>query len=357
MNNYAELEVQSVERPLPDVLRIALAVPKELRDRFSFLAGQHLCLRANVAGKMLQRSYSIHSSPSHWTALNLSIRKIPDGQMSHHLFQHTKAGQKLLVRPPAGSFVAQTDAAARRTWYLFAAGTGITPIWSMVQAVLEDEPKSFVRLLYGNKRQDSILFKREIDALAKSYGPRLLVAHTLSAAKIGWLSNKRWEGLQGRIRPELIDAFLRSYPPPAQDCEYRICGPARMNQETKAHLVALGADPARVTYEQFGGQKATVSSTSEKTQWVETECELSVQGRTTQVKVPRGLTLLEGIKAAGLEVPHSCEAGVCGSCQATLVQGAVHMPHHPALDASDLADQQILVCQARAKTAVTKLRF
>lgn len=357
MNTFAELEVQSIDHPLPDVLSIALKVPEALRDAFSFLAGQHLCLQANVDGKLLKRNYSIHSSPSRWTTLNLSIRRIPEGQMSNHLFQTLKIGQKLSVRPPAGSFIAQTDAAARRSWYLFAAGTGITPIWSMVQAILQDEPKSFVRLLYGNKDQESILFKQELEELAKHFGPRLIVAHTLSAAKSGWLSSDRWEGLKGRISPEIIDAFLQRYPPPAQDCEYRVCGPASMNRDTKAHLLTLGAEPARVSYEQFGGQKATVSSSSEKAQWVDTDCELSLEGKATQIKIPRGLTLLEGIKAAGIKVPHSCEAGVCGSCQATLEQGDVHMPHHPALDASDLADQQILVCQARAKSSVTKLRF
>lgn len=355
MSHFHELQIQSADRPLPDVVTLSLRVPEHLRETFAFVAGQHLGVQREIDGETLRRNYSIHSCPYSWTTLDISVRHIPRGRVSGDLFANAKPGQTLRVSPPRGRFIAETGPKSRRTWFLFAAGTGITPILSMTKAVLQGEPKSFVRLLYGNRNQDSILFAQELEELSAQFGARFLLQQTLSAPQSGksWYL-QRWEGMTGRIDKGTLDLFIQAYPAPAQDCQYRICGPDTMNRGVRDYLVEIGVEAERIRFEHFG---APLPNNVTDTASVASDCEVELGPDSRTIHIPQGQRLLDAMRSQGISPPYSCESGVCGTCVAQLVEGEVYMKHRAALDDEDVQAKKILVCQALARSPHLKIRF
>lgn len=327
---------------------VTFNVPPELAETFQWQAGQHLTLRFHLDGAEHRRCYTISNPPGE--ALRISVKKVPGGLVSNHIATGLAAGDRIDVLPPFGSFALVPGQLARRTHYFFGAGSGITPLYAMINAVLEDEPHSVAHLVYGNKTADGIIFRKELDTLEAGYPERFSVRHVLSSPSL-WSMFTPWRS--GRVDAEIVKAVLTETPPVAQDTQYWICGPGAMNADVKAALMALDVPADRIHMESFGGTKAPDKSA----EGVDATARISLNGDTRDIPVLAGQTVLEAVRAADLAPPFSCQSGVCGACKARLTDGRVHMHSRMALDDGEIDKGEILTCQSVAMSEQLAVRF
>jgi ring-1,2-phenylacetyl-CoA epoxidase subunit PaaE len=316
---------------------ITFSVPPHLASEFTWRPGQHLSLRLQVNGEERRRSYTISNPPG--APLRITVKRVKKGCVSNFVGDTLKVGDQLEVMAPKGRFVLDPQALGHRTHYFFAAGSGITPIFSMVNAVLADEPYAVAHLVYGNVEAGDILFEAELTELLERYGDRLTVRHVLSAPSM-WSWFTPWR--KGRVDAEAIQAAITETPPVAQDVHYWICGPGSMNQDVRQALNGLDVPNSRIHSESFGGEGAQDTSVS----GVASQVTVKLLGQTQTVSVAAGQTLLEAMRASGLRPPFSCQSGVCGACIARTSQGKVHMRSRVALEDGDISKGYVLTCQS-----------
>lgn len=327
---------------------VTFAVPHELDELFKWQAGQHLTVRLNIKGEEHRRSYTISNPPQ--AALRITVKRVKGGTVSNYIGDRLFVGDKLDVMPPFGHFTLKPGALKRRTHYFFGAGSGITPLYSMINAVLADEPHSVAHLLYGNATESSIIFKKELDQLQQQYPERLSVRHILSDPSM-WSWFTPWK--KGRISALTLGEVLSAAPPVAQDVQYWICGPGTMNRDVKAALMELDASADRIHMESFGG--ITESDTS--VMGMAAQARIFLNGSVNNLPVARDQTILDAIRAAGLNPPFSCQSGVCGACIARLKEGSVHMRNRMALEDRDIERGLILTCQSVASNERLTVEF
>lgn len=334
-----------------DCVALTLDVPEQLRSVFDYRPGQYLTLEFTIDGQTVRRAYSLCSSPRLDKQLQIGVKRIDDGLVSRHIHGTLQAGDTVQVLPPDGQFHVDTDPKARRSYYLFAAGSGITPVYSIARTVLASEPYSHVYLLYGSRDEEHIIFGEQLEQLQAEHPGHFMVQHQLSqplSHKWSSLLSSReyWKGATGRIDAKAIEQFILDHPPQAQEAIYCVCGPGAMIEQTEATLRSLDVADEHIKIEHFGdansrdgninGQKATAVA--------------HYAGETLHANITAEQTLLEGFQAAGHTLPNSCQSGVCGQCVAQLKSGDVAMRSHMALDDEDLKAGKILCCQAVAKS-------
>ncbi|MEX0304024.1 MAG: 2Fe-2S iron-sulfur cluster-binding protein [Leisingera sp.] len=348
MSHFHSLAVADVRPEIGGAAAsVTFSVPEALRDTFDWQAGQHLTLRYTVDGKEHRRCYSISSPPG--GSLRITVKRVQGGVVSNHIAEQLAAGSRVEVTPPAGRFVLRAAPLARRTHYFFGAGSGITPLYAMISAVLEQEPHSAAHLIYGNSSADSILFRDELEALAAAHPDRFTLRHVLSAPSLwSWFSPWR----SGRIDAEAISAAFAGTPPVAQDVRYWICGPGSMNTSVRQALMGLDVPDWRIHMESFGGAVKGADA-----EGIAATAAVILNGARREIAVAADQTLLEAALAAGLKPPHSCQSGVCGACKARLTAGRVRMRAQMALEDSEVAGGQILCCQAVAETPELAVAF
>lgn len=327
---------------------VTFDVPAGLADQFHWQAGQHLTLRFMLDGGEVRRSYTIANPPG--AALRITVKRVPGGQVSNHIGDQLRVGDIVDVMPPFGGFTLPPGATARRTHYFFGAGSGITPLWAMINAVLAQEPHSVAHLIYGNAREDSILFRAPLEALEQAQPSRLTLRHLLSAPSL-WSWFTPWR--KGRLDAKAVAAAISETPPVAQDVHYWICGPGSMNGDVKSALMAMDVPANRIHMESFGG--ATALDTT--VEGIAAQAQVTLKGVTHEVPVAKGQTLLEAALAAQLTPPFSCQSGVCGACRGRLTEGKVHLRARMALEDKEVEAGAILSCQAVATTSELKVDF
>lgn len=328
--------------------KVEFDVPDALYSVFSWLPGQHITLRLKVEGQDVTRSYTICSSPHTGEALSITVKRVQDGLVSNFINDHCEVGDIIEILPPAGSFYVEASTRHRRTHYLFAAGSGITPIYSMFQSILLEEPDSFVFLLYGNTDEESILFREELQQWCEGYPKNCVVRHILSRPRH---TSSCWR--TGRIDEAAVRTFIRTHPPIAQDAHYSICGPGTMNEAVQSALTRIDVPKERIHMESFGGANAGEAGSDS----MEAQVTFRLHGKEESIHVRPGQTLLQGILEAGIRPTFACQAGVCGACRAQLSEGEVHMRSHSALDEEDCAQGAILLCQAEARTPTLTIQM
>jgi len=193
-NHFHKLKISAVDNPIKDATTITFDVPDNLKDMFRYCPGQHLIIKFIINGKESRRSYSLNSSPYREEPLQVTVKRVKGGLVSNYIGDHLKIGDELEIMMPQGRFYADIKEAAYKTYFLFAAGSGITPIISILESVLIASPNSTVNLLYGNSNQDTIIFKKQLDDLLEEYPNRLRVVYTLSDPNV-WSTWKQWKGL------------------------------------------------------------------------------------------------------------------------------------------------------------------
>lgn len=359
---FYPLVVSRVNAETADTVTLFFDVPQDLSETFAYTQGQYLTLRFTIKGKEERRAYSMSSSPTE-QALAVTVKRLPGGKVSNHINDNVKAGQTVEVMPPQGRFFTSLDAENRKTYYLFGAGSGITPLMSILKTVVEDEPKSTVHLLYGSRHDDGIIFQSELDALTRRFAGQLTVEHIVSQPKVekgGWFKKgtTNWTGRTGRINAVAVDRFLDEHPTTHGDAVYFICGPGAMIDTVEAAITARGADSKAIHTERFvsaaevAADKAAAPKSNASGQVM-----VTMRGERFALDVPAGKTILEAMLGAKRDAPYSCMAGACSTCMAKVTQGSVKMDVCYALDDDEVASGYILACQAHPDSDDLELTF
>jgi ring-1,2-phenylacetyl-CoA epoxidase subunit PaaE len=347
LSRFHRLVVRKVERETRDAVAITFAVPDALAEPFRFAAGQHLTLRADIGGEDVRRSYSICCGVQDGS-LRIAVKRNPGGVFSAWANETLKAGDTLDVMPPLGHFGIPLAPGSRRSYAGFAAGSGITPLLSIVTTTLAAEPDSRFTLFYGNRASGTVMFKEDLAALKDTNLTRFNLVHVLSREA------QDIELLHGRIDRIKADALLTHWLDlDAVDAVF-VCGPDGMMQAVAEALKARGYPDAKIRIERFATSIPKHEHRPAKPALPgHTECEVTVvlDGATRTFTLEKGKeSILEAGLKAGIEIPYSCKSGVCSTCRAKLTAGEVDMDVNFALEDYEVARGFVLTCQSHPVT-------
>jgi ring-1,2-phenylacetyl-CoA epoxidase subunit PaaE len=352
---FHRLKIADVRRETPEAVSIAFAVPPELAAEYAFTPGQHLTLRMQANWRELRRSYSICAGVDDGE-LRVAIKRVEGGAFSVHANANIRPGDTIEVMTPQGRFGIAPDADTSRTYLAIAAGSGITPVMSIVKSVLAREPESRIILIYGNRTTQSIIFKDALDDLKDRHLDRLVVHHVLSreAQEVPLLS--------GRIDGEKVAALLRTSVPVEEIDHAFLCGPGGMIAESRAALERLGLPPERIHVEYFSTDGMPVEprivrqTDTVAIQPIATAA-ITLAGVHHNLPVLAGETIVDAGLRAGLEMPYSCRGGMCCTCRAMLVEGAVTMDQNYSLEPWEMEAGFVLTCQSHPTTPTVTLDY
>lgn len=340
MSKYLHLVVKEIIRETSDAVTISFWHP--VHQAVSYKPGQFLTLIPEINGKKVRRSYSMSSSPHTDASLAITVKRVPGGLVSNWLIDHLKVGDALEVMEPMGHFSPELNASNNRSVVLFGAGSGITPLLSIAKSVLMIEPKSKVTLIYGNRTHEGIIFKKLLDNMEIKYAGRLEVQHILSQP------HELWVGQTGRIGQGKAIHCIRELRIDVATTDFFICGPEGMMDEVQKALKLLGAPAERVHQEHF-----FVSHEEESTPHEEEDGSLKAQlvtvhyeGSEYQVEVKPHQTILEAFLDHDIDLPYSCQAGMCTACMGKCVQGKVKMDEEDGLTDKEIQQGYVLTCVA-----------
>jgi ring-1,2-phenylacetyl-CoA epoxidase subunit PaaE len=349
---WVPLRVKAVEPLTHD------SVVVELEGSMPFAPGQHLTLRRTVEGKELRRTYSLCAS-ARLGRLRIGVKRLDGGAFSTWVNDELAAGDVVEVAAPAGRFSPRLDPETKRRYVAIAAGSGITPILSILMTVLEVEPASTAVLWYGNKTTGDIMFLEELCDLKDRYPDRFEVLFFLSR------EGQEVELLSGRIDGERVERLLQRLQPPGEVDEWYLCGPFTMVGEVRAALGAAGVDAGRIHAELFHvdgelPRAARAAREARHQDWGGRTSEVTIvlNGRATAVTVPfDGDPILDSLIAVRTDAPFSCTSGVCGTCRARVVSGAVEMDVAYALEPDETERGYVLMCQSHPTTDEVRLEI
>jgi ring-1,2-phenylacetyl-CoA epoxidase subunit PaaE len=341
---FNPLRVTDVRRETADTVSVAFDVPPELAEAYTFEPGQHLTIRMPSAadGDEIRRLCSISSGLDDGE-LRIAVKNVPGGVFGAYAREQLKPGDVLDVMTPIGRFTTQLDPAAERSYLGIAAGSGITPVISLLRSILAREPKSRFTLLYGNRGPASVIFREELEDLKDRYLDRLHVIHVFSREQqdVALLNGRISAALLRELDGKLLD--IASYD------EVFICGPEPMTLEARDVLIELRADPLHVHLELFGSVTATAPRVHHET-GERRQLTFIYNGVKTDVEGHPDDTVLEAGELAGLDLPYSCRGGVCSTCRAKLLEGAIEMDRNYALEPWETDAGFVLTCQSHPTT-------
>ena len=356
MSRFHKLKVIDVREETEGCKSVAFEIPEALKAEFAYKQGQHLTLRSTIDGEDIRRNYSLCSSPldNEW---RVAIKKLVGGKFSTYANEALKKGDFLEVMPPAGHFYTELDANNEKHYIAFVAGSGVTPIMSIMKTVLHTEPKSQFSLVYGNKNTQSIIFHEEIEGLKNKYMTRLGVYYLLSRERL------EEPILNGRIDREKCETLFDGLIDVKSGDEFFICGPEEMINTVVEALKIAGVEDRKVHFELFtspdskGGQAVQREIPVEDLGKV-CEVTVTVDGKTFEFPLPYGQdNLLDAAMKEGADLPFACKGGVCCTCKARLLEGEVEMDKNYGLVQEEINMGFILSCQAFPKSEKVVIDF
>ncbi|MBP7821375.1 MAG: ferredoxin--NADP reductase [Saprospiraceae bacterium] len=363
--SFYPLEIKNIEKETIDCVSISFIVPDELKEVFHYTQGQYLTLRTNINNQEIRRAYSLSSAPFE-EELTVSVKQVPNGKMSTHLCSHIKVGDRIETMPPNGRFFTPLSPDAKKTYYFFCAGSGITPIISIMKTIIEEEPLSTVFLLYGNRDEENIIFKSTLDHLQEKYRDQIIVDYILSQPKRNRTSgikgfwskaNISWQGKVGRIGLTEVSTFLEEHPTRGKSEEYFICGPGEMITLIQSHLESSGISTKNIHHEFFTTPSSDDGDASSETHKGKSNAIVTLNGTRHEFVMERGDTILKALQNIGVEAPYSCGTGACSTCMARVKSGKISMDACFALDDDEVENGYILTCQSHPTTESIEITF
>jgi len=354
MAKFYPLKVKEVRRETPDCSSVAFKVPKELKDTFDFTQGQYLTLRTEIDGQEVRRSYSLCVSPLDGE-LRVAIKEVPGGLFSTYANRELEEGDEIEVMPPMGNFFSKLDAKQEKNYVAFAAGSGITPIMSILKTVMEVEPKSKFTLFYGNKFSGSVIFKEDIEGLKNKFLDRLRVFHFFSREV------PDIPLFHGRLDKEKVSHIFKGLIEPTSVDEYFLCGPEEMIFSIKEALDESGVNSKSIHFELFttgNGKKKKRKKVKKESQEEISEVFIKDGGNSFAFNLPFDTeNILDAALSRGADLPYACKGGVCSTCKAKLTEGEVEMEANYALEEDEVGAGFILTCQSYPKTKKVVVDF
>lgn len=354
-NHFHALTIQEIQKETPDAVSICFHIPKELENTFQYREGQNVTLRAIIDGEDIRRSYSICKAP-HENSITVAIKRIPDGVFSTYANTQLKKGDVLEVMAPTGNFKSHINPEINGHYLAVAAGSGITPILSIIKHTLHTKPDSRFTLIYGSKDRASILFFEELENIKNRYVDRFTHIHVLSRERMDA------DILYGRIDHEKLSAFGKLIHYQNLDAVY-LCGPEAMIFATRDYLMSQGVPESLIHFELFaspGQQQQKIkdkANTPEETGPLST-IQINLDGRQFSFRLARdGKNILDAALQQGADLPFACKGGVCCTCRAKLLDGQVSMDVNYALEPEEVAQGFILTCQAHPLTESVTIDF
>lgn len=349
---FHTLKVSDISALTDDAVCISFAVPTDLREAYDFIQGQHLTLRTSLAGDDVRRSYSI-CAPAKRGLLRIGVKVLPGGHFSGFAAGSLAVGDEIDVMTPMGRFHTPLDPANAKHYCAIAAGSGITPILSIIATTLAEEPLSRVTLLFANRTSRTVMFLEELEDLKDRYGSRFHLVHVLSREE------QDAELLSGRLDGARLTKITEMLVPTETVDEWFLCGPYDMVMGLRDALVDIGVDRSHVHSELFHVESTppvrtpTVADVGEGSQVT-----INLDGRRSTFRLKGAdVSVLEAALAVRADAPFACKGGVCGTCRAKVVEGAVEMDTNYALEPEEMAAGYVLTCQSHPTTETVSLDY
>ena len=345
--HFHPLKIKEVKKETVDCVSILFDIPDNLKEQFVYTQGQNVTIKSTINGEEVRRSYSLCSSPLQ-NEFRIAVKKVDGGLFSTYANDNLRAGDELELMPPIGKFYVDLNPTNKKNYVGFAAGSGITPLLSIIKTTLLTEPNSSFTLVYGNRNSQSIIFKEELNAIKNKFLTRFQLIHILSREKMDADINT------GRIDAfkcnKLFDSILS-----INADEFFVCGPEEMIFSVKNFLEDRFVDPKKIHFELFTPTKKkhpntsvqyTVNDNSPKS-----SITVKLDGRSFDFDLPfNGQNILDAALQQGADMPYACKGGVCCTCKAKLIEGEVDMEVSWGLEHEEIEQGFILTCQAHPKT-------
>lgn len=339
MSSFYKLNIKEVRRETHDSVSVLFHVPLEFKDFYQFTAGQYINLKLTLDGNEMRRAYSICSAPNS-DELRIAIKAVKNGVFSQFANTQLKEGNTLEVGTPEGKFTFEPDASRQRNYAAFAAGSGITPVLSIIQSVLSGEPKSTFVLVYGNKTPDSTIFLQQLHDLQLKYVGRFFVHYVYSQAKVA-------DALFGRIEKSTVNYVLNNKHKELSFDKFFLCGPEAMINTVSHVLREHNVKESAIKFELFStAPTVSAEATAATTLDGHTKITIMVDDEESTFEMSHKQTVLEAALKQGLDAPYSCQGGICSSCLARVTSGTAVMRKNAILTDGEIAQGLILTCQA-----------
>jgi len=351
MGKAISLKIKKVIKVTSDAVSLHFKQP--FFKKLKYTPGQFLTLLVDIDGEIVRRCYSLNSAPGVDDYISVTVKRIKDGRVSNFLFNNIKEGDKIKVLAPMGDFTTVPNKNKKRHLVLFGAGSGITPLISILKSILNGEPQSKVSLIYGNRDLESIIFDEELAAYKAKFNGRLQLIHILD-------DPKGVEGCyKGRIERSQVKGLLEGLPYfPEEETEYYICGPSGMMIEAEEGLKACGVPESKIFIEKFSAPPPSSEENKVPGPMLENrEVSIIYKGKTYEVPVKAGMTILDAALDEKVDLPYVCMDGICGTCKATCTAGEVFMRKGHVLSQKEMDENMVLTCLCKPLTNNVTLEF
>ncbi len=340
-SHYYDLVVKQIVHETKDAISIVFEHPAS--KKINYKAGQFLTLIVPIGGKDVRRAYSLCSSPFVDEDLAVTVKRVDNGLMSNHLPDNLKVGDKIRIMEPMGQFVTEFDTTRKRHLIMFAGGSGITPMMSIIKSIINQEPDSIVSLIYCNRDIDSIIFRETLEKLQTTFEGRLHVIHILDNAPMNW------QGYSGLLNHEMLSKLVERIPDWGIDrTTYLMCGPEGMMKNVDTLLAARNIPKEKIFKESF--VQGTIDKDFKKEepdQSIEMktrEVTIKYDGEEYKIKVDPDKTILETALDEGIDLPYSCQSGLCTACRGKALSGKVKLDEEEGLSQSERDEGYVLTC-------------
>ena len=347
MSSFYKLSIKEIIKETADAVSILFNVPEELQSHYTFVAGQYVNLKVTLDGQEIRRAYSICSAPKSGE-LRIAVKALKNGFFSKFANEKLAVGNVIEVGTPEGKFTFEPKTDRQKNYAAFVAGSGITPVFSILKTVLEEEPNSTFVLVYGNKSEKDTIFHNQLHDLQLQYVGRLFVQYVYS-------QSTEDNALLGRIDHTTVNFILKNKHAEMEFSKFYLCGPEEMINLVSNTLKENNISDSDIKFELF----STSSNDKEATSGADghTKISILVDSEETTFEMSQQQTLLEAALKQGLDVPYSCQGGICSSCICRITEGAAEMKKNQILNDSEVAEGLTLACQAYPTTTTIKIDF